>query len=172
MIYEEPEYNSQELADALVTSVGALLRVPVIRQMMQDVLRTYGLTSQFGELLRTQHEQILALAEATALMYARLIEHDRRAITSFVNTVELMKQVELLVNRQGGPEVITQASAAALALVRDETASQIALIDEEAAVARELFRIAQQKTKELLEVAAAVAEKLAEAKTPLGTEEA
>ena len=64
----EPTYDSRDLADALESAVLALLRVPPIRQALDDILRTYGLTGQFREVLASQHDQIVAIAGILTLI--------------------------------------------------------------------------------------------------------
>jgi hypothetical protein len=157
----EPPYDPSDLADSLLSSVLALLRTPPIRQAFHDLLRTYGIAAQSGEMIGNQHMQIQALAEAMTIFHARLIEHDRRAVQSFTNTVTILGLVQTLADAVGDPAgTIAQAAADALALLNTEADIQMDMIEREAARARTLLRIAQSTARADLADAVATAQTL------------
>jgi hypothetical protein len=163
MSTNEPAYDAADLADSLESSVLALLRVPPIRQALYDLLRIYGISAQSGEVLKNQNMQIQALAEAMTIFHARLIEHDRRAVQSFTNTVTILGLVESLCGHVGDPAgAIAEAAREALALLQAEADIQIDLIESEASHARTLLRIAQSTARADLADAVATAATLRE----------
>lgn len=156
---KEPQpYAAADLGDALESAVLAVLRTPPIRQALYDLLRIYGMTAQTGEVIGNQHEQIQALAEAMTIFHARLIEHDRRAVASFTNTLTILDLVRTLAATVGDPGgAIATAAADALALLQAEADVQIDLIESEAARARVLLRVAQNVARSDLADAVATA---------------
>jgi hypothetical protein len=137
------------------------LGTPQIRQALHDLLRTYGIASQTGEMIGNQHTQIQALAEAMTIFHARLIEHDRRAVQSFTNTVTILGIVQSLADTVGDPAgTIAKAAADALALLNAEADVQMDMIEAEAARARTLLRIAQSTARADLADAVATAQTL------------
>lgn len=162
-ITNEPTYDSADLADALESSVLALLRTPPIRQALHDLLRIYGMSAQSGEVLRNQNAQVQALAETMNIFLGRLIEHDRRAVQSFTNTVTILGLVQTLADSLGDPaSEIAKAAADALALLNEQADIQLDMIETEAARARTLLRIAQSTARADLADAVATAQTLRE----------
>jgi len=155
----EPEYRPDDLATTLHAFVTALLRIPPIRQGLRDILEIYSITGQSSEVISMEREQIQALAEAMVIFHGRLIEHDRRAVQSFTNTVTILGLVQTLADAVGDPAgTIRRAAADALALLNTEADVQMELIEVEAARARTLLRIAQATARADLADAVATAQ--------------
>ena len=139
-VHSEPTYHPADLADALERVVLALLRTPPIRQALHDILQIYGLSGQFREVLASQHDQIVAIAGILTLLYARLIEHDKRAIEIGKHTLIIMQRQAARMQAQDDlPDSILQAATDAIARVHAESLAQVALIDAEAAEVRALL---------------------------------
>lgn len=92
---EEPEFDPEELAKALVLTVAALLRTPTIRHALQDLLRTYGLTAQIAEIMGDQRNQIQAMAEAMTMVHGRLLEHDKLALKNHLKVMKCLEEIQL-----------------------------------------------------------------------------
>jgi hypothetical protein len=158
-ITDEPTYDPSDLATTLLAAVTALLRTPQLRQGLYDLLRTYGIVAQSAEMTGHQHEQLQALAEVITILLGRVIEHDKRAVQSFVNTVTILGLVRTLADTIGDPAgSIAQAAAEALALLNTEADVQIDVIEAEAARARTLLRVAQSTARADLADAVATAQ--------------
>lgn len=135
-----PDYNSADLGDALESAVLAMLRVPPIRQALNDILQIYGISGQFREVISNQHDQIVAIAGILTLIYTRLIEHDKRAVEVSKNTLTILhRQAERMRRQDELPDEIAALAAAAIEQLHAEAMAEIALIDAEAAEARALL---------------------------------
>lgn len=166
---DDPSYDPDVLTQALSSAGAALLRAPQVRQALRDLLEIYAITGQSSEVIRHEHDQIQALAEAMTIFHARLIEHDRRAVLSFANTVTILGLVRTLADAVGDPAgTIAQAADEALARLDAEATIQMELIDAEAARARTLLRVAQSTARADLADAVATAQTLREADADRG----
>ena len=134
-------YDPTDLPAALALAGSALLRAPIVRDVMQEVLETYGQLPQIREVLGHQHDQIVAIAGLLTLIYTRLIEHDKRAI-------EMSKHMQIIRERQtlrmehedGLPDSIARAAEDAIRQLHAAADAERAAIEVEAIEARALLR--------------------------------
>lgn len=141
MEQEQPRVVSILLAiEERLTEMQATANDPAgrVQQSQNDTLRAYGLIAQVGEITGIQREQILALADAIAVLVSRFVEHDRKVAAQHA---DILNRLEVLAHGVGQAEIAAQAAEARAKLhaAEEERMAELAHAEDRA---KELLSIA------------------------------
>lgn len=109
-----------------------------VQQAQNDTLRIYGDTAQLREVFSLMRDQQLALADATAILVGRFVEHDRKVAAQHA---DILNRLEALATGVGQAEIAAEAAEARakLRIAEEERMAELALAEDRA---KELLSIA------------------------------
>lgn len=141
MDQEQPRVVAILLAiEERLTEMQATANDPAgrVQQSQNDTLRAYGLIAQVGEIMGIQRDQILALADAIAVLVSRFVEHDRKGTHQHA---DMLDRLETLARGVGQAEIAAQAAEARAILhaAEEERLAELAHAEDRA---KELLSVA------------------------------
>lgn len=120
-----------------------------VQQAQNDTLRIYGDTAQLREVFSLMRDQQLALADATAILVGRFVEHDRKVA---IQHADILNRLEALATGVGQAEIAAQAAEARAVLhaAEEERMADLAHAADQAA---ELLSVARMDARAIVQQA-------------------